>query len=107
MVECEKEDKPTPATCEAYAEDAELIRISSMTRSLQFKIKTGSFKFVTADGISFSNLNGGDKYFKCSADSDRKKYKCTIDGNPPTGLPFKYSIDIDDVGVTDPWVVNY
>lgn len=107
VVACDDPSHPTPATCESYADDAEVISVDSKTPPIEFKIKTGSFNFA-ADGIAFTTLNGGDTHFDCKADASdpKKKFICTPKDLTAPAL-YKYSIDIEQAGKTDPWVVNY
>jgi hypothetical protein len=108
VVVCDDPAHPTPDTCESYADDAEVIMVDSKTPPLEFKIKTGSFEFIAADGIAFSTLNAGDTHFDCKPDASdpKKKFLCTPKDLTVPAL-YKYSIDIDKAGKTDPWVVNY
>jgi hypothetical protein len=108
VVACDDPAHPTAATCESYADDAEVISVDAKTPRIEFKIKTGSFNFA-ADGIAFSPIpNAGDTHFDCKADQSdpKKKFICTPKDLTVPAL-YKYSIDIEQAGKTDPWVVNY
>ena len=98
---------PTPASCEAYSDKAEVIEIDKDTKAINFEVKTNHFDFNQTDGIQFSSLNEGDKYFVCKPQGgSNKKYDCTISGAKANML-YKYSIHIETLDRTDPWVVNY
>jgi|KBSMisStaDraftv2_1062788.scaffolds.fasta_scaffold1028368_1 hypothetical protein len=106
-VECSDPGHPTPASCEPYSDKAEVIEVDKDTKAINFEVKTSPFDFNQTDGIKFSSLNDGDKAFACAPQGgSNKKYDCTITSAKPYTL-YKYSIHIETLDRTDPWVVNY
>jgi hypothetical protein len=106
-IDCVDPSHPSAATCEAYSDKAEVIRFDDKNKAIDFEIKTSGFDFNQTDGIKFTTFNDGDKYFTpCTPGGSTKKYTCAINGAKQYIL-YKYSIHIETLDPTDPWVVNY